>query len=138
MDLRFVHLTPGEIDHEKLWGSVAAAGLAGAAIWLRLLGPPPLVCPFRWFTGIPCPACGATRALASLAAGHLAASVHFNPAVLPGCMLALVYITYAAVVVGLRLPRVRLALDQHEGTIARWGTVAAIGAFWIVRIVTWH
>ena len=60
---------------------VAAAGLVGvAAVWPVLPAHPPLVCPLRAATGIPCPLCGMTRACVAVAHGHLATSLAFNPA----------------------------------------------------------
>jgi Protein of unknown function (DUF2752) len=35
-------------------------------------------CPFHQLLGLQCPGCGATRALADLLHGHLAAAIHFN------------------------------------------------------------
>jgi hypothetical protein len=134
MRITFVRPAAGEIDHEMLWGSVFAVSLAGGAAWVHWLGLPPVVCPFRWITGLPCPACGATHAFAALLNGHLAASLAFHPAVAPGCLLGVLYAAYAFVVVALQLPRLRLAPDRRDAAIARWTTVGAIGAFWALRI----
>jgi hypothetical protein len=38
-----------------------------------------VLCPFRAVTGIPCPSCGLTRALAHLERGHLAQALKFHP-----------------------------------------------------------
>jgi Protein of unknown function (DUF2752) len=60
---------------------VAAAGLAGAAMLFRYsleeysFYPP---CPFYALTHHCCPGCGATRAIAALLHGHVAAAFHFN------------------------------------------------------------
>ena len=59
---------------------VVAAGLAGAAVWPLLPVHPPLVCPLRAATGIPCPLCGMTRACVAAAHGDLLRSLAFNPA----------------------------------------------------------
>jgi hypothetical protein len=37
------------------------------------------LCPLRAVTGVPCPSCGITRALALLERGHLAAAVRLHP-----------------------------------------------------------
>ena len=39
----------------------------------------PLVCPFKYVTGIPCPGCGGTRAFFALVHGHIAEAVMINP-----------------------------------------------------------
>ncbi len=36
-------------------------------------------CPFRWISGIPCPACGTTRAILLLLQGEVSASLRMNP-----------------------------------------------------------
>ena len=64
--------------------SFAAVGLAGAALLYRF--PPQEYsfyprCPFYAVTGHFCPGCGATRAIAELLHGHVAAALHFNAAV---------------------------------------------------------
>ena len=62
----------------------AAAGLAGAALLYRF-SPQEYAfyprCPFYALTGHLCPGCGATRAIAELLHGHVAAAMHFNAAV---------------------------------------------------------
>ena len=82
----------------------AAAMLGLAAIWPRLPVHPPLACPLRTVTGIPCPFCGMTRAVVAVAHGHLVDSLRFNPA---GIVVALLAI---ALVAGLRIDRLRLPL----------------------------
>ena len=54
-----------------------AAALAVAVLHLDRL--PILVCLFRAATGVPCLTCGATRALAELVAGDVAAALAMNP-----------------------------------------------------------
>ncbi len=59
--------------------------MAAAAAFLLLgwVGVPaeggPIFCTFRRLTGIPCPGCGMTRAMAALARGDLGAAVRFHP-----------------------------------------------------------
>jgi Protein of unknown function (DUF2752) len=64
--------------------AVAATGLAGAAFLYRY-SPQQYSfyprCPFYALTHHYCPGCGATRALAELLHGHVAAALHFNAAV---------------------------------------------------------
>lgn len=45
-------------------------------------------CPLHALTGVACPTCGGTRALASLAGGHLARALSWNP-LLAGMAIAL-------------------------------------------------
>jgi len=41
-------------------------------------------CPLRALVGLPCPTCGASRAVAALLAGHPGAALAYNPGVLLG------------------------------------------------------
>jgi hypothetical protein len=63
---------------------MAVAGLAGAAVLFRF-SPAEYSfyprCPFYALTHHYCPGCGATRAVAELLHGHVAAALHFNAAV---------------------------------------------------------
>jgi hypothetical protein len=61
---------------------IAAALVAATGLHLLLGGVlhvPLFVCPFHTVTGLPCPGCGLSRALLSLASGHWAAALRFHP-----------------------------------------------------------
>lgn len=73
--------------------AVAAAGLAGAAY---LYGTNPHEpghllpqCPFRYVTGLLCPACGGTRMVYDLMHGHFGAAWHDNRVLLLAAPFAL-------------------------------------------------
>jgi hypothetical protein len=72
------------ISARKAANCIATAGLAGALVLLRF-SPQEYSfyprCPFYALTGHYCPGCGATRAIAELLHGHVAAALHFNAAV---------------------------------------------------------
>jgi Protein of unknown function (DUF2752) len=81
---------------------IVAVGLvAVAAVWPILPAHPPLACPLRSATGIPCPFCGMTRAVVAAAHGDVVGSLRFNPAGILVLALA------AYVIFRPRLPRVR-------------------------------
>ncbi|MCZ7535537.1 MAG: DUF2752 domain-containing protein [Acidimicrobiia bacterium] len=68
---------------------LASAGLLGvAALWPALPVHPPLACPLRATTGIPCPLCGMTRAVVAAVHGDVVASVAYNPAGIVAVLLA--------------------------------------------------
>jgi hypothetical protein len=100
---------------------VVGAGLLGAAItWPLLPAHPPVACPLRDTTGVPCPLCGMTRACVAAVQGDLGSSLAFNPA---GFLVIV-----AAVVALLRpqwLTRVRAPV---------WIVVAAFAALWVWNI----
>lgn len=133
--MRFVTLRPGEVDHEVLWASVGTLALAVSWLWLSMLGPPPVLCPFRTITGLPCPTCGATRAFAALFSGDLPGSLGYNPAVVPALAAGAVAWVYAWVVVCLRLPRIRLSAGPRAARVLRWTIALAAAGFWAVQIL---
>jgi Protein of unknown function (DUF2752) len=95
-------------------GAGAMLGLAVAWPWLPV--HPPLACPFRALTGVPCPFCGMTRAVVAAMHGHLLESLRFNPAGL------LVVVLAFALLAGLRVDRVR---------IPPWIVVAFVALLWV-------
>ena len=75
-----------ESRHSFYWPRLLALALLAGMLLLPLLAfdwvtaPGSLVlCPLRAVTGIPCPSCGLTRALAHLERGHWAEAVRFHP-----------------------------------------------------------
>jgi Protein of unknown function (DUF2752) len=63
----------------QCWGWGAASGILLSILhkaWFgNKLGWP---CPFKYWTGVPCPTWGMTRSMTAMAQGHLAASLHFH------------------------------------------------------------
>ena len=59
--------------------AVAGVLLAGCVV-LRVVDPAggPTICPFKAWTGLDCPGCGATRAAHQLLNGHLGAALGLN------------------------------------------------------------
>jgi Protein of unknown function (DUF2752) len=95
--------------------SLRAAGVAllgAAAVWNVLPVHPPLACPLRTATGLPCPFCGMTRAVVAAVHGDIATSLTFNPAGVLVVALA-VYVVVAA-----RLPRTRAPASLVIGFFA--------------------
>jgi hypothetical protein len=98
----------------------AAALVSAAAIWPALPLHPPLACPMRAITGIPCPVCGMTRACVAAVHGHLGASLTFNPA---GVLVML--IAGIALIRPVWLVRAKPPL---------WLMIGALGALWLWNI----
>ena len=97
---------------------VVGAGLLGAAVaWPLLPVHPPLACPLRATTGIPCPFCGMTRACVAAVHGHLGTSLAFNPA---GALVVI-----AAIVRPQWLTRMRTPA---------WVVLAAFAVLWVWNI----
>lgn len=58
-----------------LLSATALLWLAAACLWAPDFSP----CPFRLATGLPCPACGSTRAVAAILRGDFAEALRLNP-----------------------------------------------------------
>jgi hypothetical protein len=117
------------------WALIGAAGFAALAV-LHAWVPPDAAsfafCPLRRLTGVPCPACGMTRAFAHLAKGEWSAAVHDHPlAPLLAAELGLAWLAWGCQAAGLlRLPR----LSRPE--LAALGHLAVLVAVWLGRAAT--
>ena len=138
MTYEWRHLHAREIDHERLWLSVAVASAVMIAL-VQVLTHEELhvpLCPLKTITGIPCPACGGTRAMRALIGhGDLLTAFRFNPLATIGAFAALAFLVYAAIVILFRRPRMRVLLaapDQRWLRIAAWTAILANWAFLII------
>jgi len=128
--MRWRPLRSGELDHELIWLSVTVTGAVIAGIWL-LSGIPTPVCVFHEFTGFPCPGCGATRCVRHLLKGEWTTAFLLNPVFFVTVFLFAIYDVYAAIVLALRLPRLRFdRIPSWLGTTARFGIPALILINW--------
>jgi hypothetical protein len=129
-------LAPGEIDHERLWLLVGLGAVAVAALVLHGIGLPPVVCPFRAATGVPCPTCGGTRAVAALLAGRPGAALAWNPLLTAAAGAWVVFAVYAVWAILTGRPRLRVRLSARDLVamrIAAAGLTLAQWAYVIVR-----
>ena len=124
-------------------GGIALVGLFVAALLPRAwIEAGPSFCPFRVWSGLPCPGCGLTRSVVALAHGDLAGSLYFHP-----LGVAVVLALLAVAVAELALAARRLQAGQASGSpstaalldrAARgplpWVAVAALALVWVVRI----
>jgi hypothetical protein len=70
--------------------------VVGAYFYSRTHQMPPLICPFRFLTGIPCPGCGMTRSFLAIARGDVHQAVFYNlfgPVLFAIFLLAVIHIT---------------------------------------------
>ena len=135
MRIEWRRLRPGETDHETLWASVALALGVLFLVWVRVVEFPPVLCPFHALTGLPCPTCGATRALFAFVAGRPLEAIRYNPLMGLGLALSVPYLAYAALVALAGWPRVRVALDAPMRRVGRWAGWVAVAATWLFLIV---
>jgi len=101
-------------------------------LWVPPEGAGFAVCALRRFTGLPCPGCGMTRALAHLAKGEWSAALRDHPlAPLLAAELALSWAAWGGAAAGLlRLPR----LTKPELVVL--GHVGLLVAVWLGRMAT--
>lgn len=135
MTLEWRALARGETDHETLWASVAAASVVMLALWMAFVEWPPVLCPLQAIAGLPCPTCGATRAVFALVGGRPLEALRLNPLVTAGLLLAVPYVGYAATVAVLGLPRLRVRVRPPEARVARVAFVSVVVATWVFLIV---
>jgi len=133
MELRWAER--GHVDHELIWGSIALLGIVAAAVVpVDLIG---LRCPFLALTGLPCPTCGGTRAMAAMSHLRFADGFRLNPLVAAGWVCGVLFVPYAAVVclAGRRRLRVTDVTDRQRRVIALvvLGLVLGNWAFVILR-----
>jgi hypothetical protein len=126
-----------EVDHERLWLSIALAGAALAVLWVAAGHEelPRVICPFRHLTGIPCFTCGGTRAVLALTRGDVHAAFVWNPLVAVSAIAASVWLFYAAVVTALRAPRLRVRLAERDRLLFRAAAWTAIASNWVFLIL---
>lgn len=130
----------GSVDHELLWGSIALLIIASAAVLpvVGLADRAGLRCPLRVLTGLPCPTCGGTRAVAAMGRLRFAEGIALNPLVAAAWFGAVLFLPYAAVACLLGRKRLRMAdvTDRQRRAVAllalclllaNWGYVIARG-----------
>ena len=116
---------------EARWATALLAGGAAPFVLARAadVAAAPLLCPFRAATGLPCPLCGATRAVASASAGD-PAFLQFGAVWV--VVLALAAVTGAVALVAVLLGRRPLGAVRRavaaRGPWTGWALVAAVAA----------
>lgn len=133
--LTFRKLARGETDHEVIWPIVSGACLALAVMWLWLRLPIPR-CGFHVITGLPCPACGATRSVVALLHGDFVRAWQFNPIVFLVIAAVFAFDLYALAVLPLRGPRLRFAFSPSflPPRLVRFAITIGIAMNWAYLI----
>lgn len=128
-------LRDGEIDHERVWLAVGLLTVLAGLLVSALAGMPPLVCPLKAVTGLPCPTCGATRAGLALLAGRPLDAVRLNPLMAVASVLGVGWAAYAATAVGMGPRRLRVVCSERDLTLARWTSAMAVAACWTFLVM---
>ena len=117
-----MHSTPAPHTelHARELRVVGGGMVAIAAGWPILPVHPPIACPLRSLTGVPCPFCGMTRAVVAAVHGNILGSLAFNPGGIIVLLLAVVAIFRPALLTRVRPPV--------------WSLLAVLGALWLWNV----
>jgi hypothetical protein len=124
------HLSRGETDHERLWLGTGVAATIALVAMQGTTGLPPLLCPVKAISGWPCVGCGTMRAVAALLEGACVEALQLNPLVPVATLAWAIWACYAATVLVLRLPRLRVTLTARDLSLLRRVTVVAVVCVW--------
>jgi hypothetical protein len=105
------------------------ANMLGLRVW---------ICVFRETTGLPCPGCGMTRAMSSLAKGNLASAMHYHllsPIIFVGLLVMTIVTLLPQSKRQLILPLIEKA-EHRSGFTAL--SILAMLAYGIWRIIHLH
>ncbi len=119
---------PGQIEFGVIYGSIAALCVL-AAKYLPVAHVAPS-CVFRGISGIPCPTCGGTRALLSLAKGNFIDAVALNPLVALLVAAALASCLYSVVSLLFDMRRMTFSLSEREKDGMRVAAVMIVLMNW--------
>ena len=130
---------PGARTPEIIWGSLGTVfllvGLVAVLVMPAALHLLP-GCVFKAITGVPCVACGGTRAAVALAHGQPLHALGWNPLVAAGLLGLVVYLPYAwLVVIGAMRPLRTGWLTPPMPVWLRWTTLTALLANWLYLTV---
>ena len=114
-----------------LWLTLVGAGAAVSHSVSRVTGEPETSCMFKRATGLPCPTCGGTRCVLSLARGRIVQAVLFNPLVFVG----LIVVAAIALIRVVAARRVSVELARRQRIAAWVGGIALALVNWAYLIV---
>jgi hypothetical protein len=133
--------TPAPDCYRLLFNPFATWGSLGMLFLVSHLPPDGAgvpVCLFQAMSGLPCPGCGLTRALSSLAQGHPTAAFGYHPFAFIVLPLFLMLASYNFLPLAAR-QRLQAFCDRHDRLIRRGyhGFVYAFVAFGVLRMLAY-
>ncbi|MCY2932301.1 MAG: DUF2752 domain-containing protein [Planctomycetota bacterium] len=125
-----------QVHRVRRWPGWSRQSVIVVGCWLALLvidhevglytHRPLILCPMKTYTGLPCPACGTTRAVHAACTGHPADAWGLNP-------LAMIVLPIAGAVLGVRLAfglSLQLQTSRPERVILWIAGGLALAANW--------
>ncbi|HET7319653.1 MAG TPA: DUF2752 domain-containing protein [Nitrospirota bacterium] len=117
MQVTFKKRERGGIEFGIIYGGIAVAALA--VPWflpVRLLSPS---CAFKGLFDIPCPTCGATRAVVHLSHGEIAFALAMNPLISIAMVFAVLFFFYSLITLLFDSRRIGFILTEREKNAVR-------------------
>jgi hypothetical protein len=138
MAMRITWERPAErIGHLQLFGLGAAIALLVARfIPVAVIFRGYWGCTLRRYTGIPCPACGLTRAFDYTAHGRFLDAFRTTPlgALVP--WLCVIVVAYALLGLLWKVPTPRLQVGEREAVWFRFGFLGLVALNWVYLVAT--
>jgi hypothetical protein len=85
---------------------------------------------FKGITGIPCPTCGATRAVMHLSRGDIIASLEMNPLVAIAVVSGMMYFIYSALTFLFNMRRITVIFADNEMNPVRLIVALTVAINW--------
>jgi hypothetical protein len=122
----------GRVEFGLIYGGIALLALCAARVLPILTFLPS--CTFRELTGLPCPTCGASRALVYLSQGDILSSVAMNPLISLCLIASLLYFAYSLFT--LKGARISLVLTKTDKNIVRASVLFMVLVNWCFLALT--
>lgn len=120
--------TAGALPLGAIFGTIGALAIAAVGL-LRLDRLPFPVCYFKAFSGLPCPTCGSTRAMARLFAWDVGGALAMNPLVTLAVLVILLW-AVADLLLFARGRALSVEVSPVIATILRVAALALLIANW--------
>jgi hypothetical protein len=121
--------TPGQIEFGIIYGGFALIALVVTRFLPALTTVLPS-CVFKGITGIPCPTCGATRAVMHLSRGDIIASLEMNPLVAIAVVSGMMYFIYSALTFLFNMRRITVIFADNEMNPVRLIVALTVAINW--------
>jgi hypothetical protein len=135
MTIRWRRLERDDVDHELIWSVVGLAAAALVVLASPLVGLVPLSCPFKAVTGLPCPTCGATRAVLAFLHGEWPAAFRLNPLLALAFLGWLAWLPYGLATGARAGRRLRVTWTARDCAWLRVLAAGAIAANWLFLVM---
>jgi hypothetical protein len=127
-------LTRQEARRDLLMAGIGIATIAASFVYAPWVHNGPVLCPFRYFTGLPCPGCGLTRSFCAMSQGHFCDAMAFHilgPVLFAGLLVGIPLV----LVQGLTRRRIRAVNSVLFSARLGYLAAATLAGFHLVRLI---